>query len=60
MQYIAKTVKYPAYARAKGASGTLLVQFVIKKNGKTSQFEVVLLYRKPKKKMDDGGVWNER
>ena len=41
MQYIAKTVKYPAYARAKGASGTVLVQFVIKKNGKTSQFEVV-------------------
>ena len=34
MQYIAKTVKYPAYARAKGASGTVLVQFVIKKNGK--------------------------
>lgn len=41
MQYIAKTVKYPAYARAKGASGTVLVQFVIKKNGKTSQFDVV-------------------
>ena len=41
MQYIAKTVKYPAYARSKGASGTVLVQFVIKKNGKTSQFEVV-------------------
>ena len=41
MNYLSETVKYPAYAKEKGISGVVLVQFVIKKNGKTSQCKIV-------------------
>lgn len=41
MKYLTETVEYPAVAQAKGASGTVLVQFVVKKNGKISNFKVI-------------------
>lgn len=41
MKYLTEAVKYPAVAREKGVSGNVLVQFVVKKNGKTSDFKVV-------------------
>lgn len=41
MNYLSEAVKYPAYAKAKGISGVVLVQFVIKKNGKTSQCKII-------------------
>lgn len=41
MKYLTETVKYPAEAQAKGVSGNVLVQFVVKKNGKISNFKVV-------------------
>lgn len=41
MKYLAESVKYPADAQTKGISGRVLVQFVIKKNGKISQIKVV-------------------
>lgn len=41
MKYLTETVKYPAVALAKGVSGNVLVQFVVKKNGKISDFKVM-------------------
>lgn len=41
MKYLAESVKYPADVQTKGISGRVLVQFVIKKNGKISQIKVV-------------------
>lgn len=41
MQYLTKEVKYPAEALKKGISGNVLVQFVVGKKGKLSDFKVV-------------------
>lgn len=41
MQYLTKEVKYPAEALEKGISGSVLVQFVVGKKGKLSDFKVV-------------------
>ncbi|MEY8685300.1 TonB family protein [Bacteroides sp. AN502(2024)] len=41
MKYLTETVKYPTEAQEKGISGNVLVQFVVKKNGKISDFKVV-------------------
>lgn len=41
MQYLTKEVKYPAEALKKGISGNVLVQFVVGKKGKLSDFKVI-------------------
>lgn len=39
--YISKNMKYPAIARENGIEGTVVVRFVVEKNGKVSGLEVL-------------------
>jgi len=41
MEYLAKNIKYPAIARENGIQGTVVVQFVVDKDGSITQPQVV-------------------
>ncbi|GFH87900.1 TonB family protein [Bacteroides acidifaciens] len=41
MKYLTEAVRYPIVAQEKGISGNVFVQFVVKKNGRISDFKVV-------------------
>lgn len=41
MQYLAKNIKYPAEAHAKGTQGRVIVSFVVKKDGSIADIKVV-------------------
>jgi periplasmic protein TonB len=41
LEYLAKNIKYPAIARENGIQGTVVIQFVVDKNGKVTEPTVV-------------------
>jgi TonB family protein len=41
MNYIAKSIKYPADAQAKGIQGRIITRFVVNKQGKVEQAEII-------------------
>lgn len=54
LQFIYKTLKYPAFARENGVEGSVFVQFVILENGHIGSAKVV---RDPGAKLGNAGLW---
>ena len=40
-EYLAKNIKYPAAARKKGTTGTVVIRFVVNTDGRVSDAEIL-------------------